>query len=143
VFGRRRRSGVTWVAIAIPDSCSRSLAKAQTRRPRFRCGRAATLPGGVGVASADGGKLNTSALYTRAERAWDAKKLTHIRLHESRHTASSWLRAAGIDLKTRSVLMGHASTATTDKGTARSPTPATHIYSQAKSKRPASDSRRT
>jgi hypothetical protein len=26
------------------------------------------------------------------------------------------LRAAGIDLKTRSVLMGHASTATTDKG---------------------------
>jgi integrase len=42
--------------------------------------------------------------------------LTHIRLHEARHTASSWLRAAGIDLKTRSVLMGHASTATTDKG---------------------------
>jgi integrase len=64
----------------------------------------------------DGGKLSTSALYTRADRAWDAKKLTHIRLHESRHTASSWLRAAGIDLKTRSVLMGHASTATTDKG---------------------------
>ncbi len=64
----------------------------------------------------DGSKLSTSALYTRADRAWDAKKLTHIRLHESRHTASSWLRAAGIDLKTRSVLMGHASTATTDKG---------------------------
>ena len=64
----------------------------------------------------DGGKLSTSALYTRADRAWGAKKLAHIRLHESRHTASSWLRAAGIDLKTRSVLMGHASTATTDKG---------------------------
>jgi integrase len=63
-----------------------------------------------------GGKLSPSALYTRADKAWDAKKLTPIRLHESRHTASSWLRAAGIDLKTRSVLMGHASTATTDKG---------------------------
>jgi integrase len=62
------------------------------------------------------GKLSTSALYTRADEAWDAKKLAHIRLHESRHTASSWMRAAGIDLKTRSVLMGHASTASTDGG---------------------------
>jgi integrase len=63
-----------------------------------------------------GGKLSTSALYTRADKAWDTKKLTHIRLHEARHTSSSWLRAADIDLKTRSVLLGHASTATTDKG---------------------------
>jgi len=62
------------------------------------------------------GKLSMSALYTRADEAWDAKKLAHIRLHESRHTASSWMRAAGIDLKTRSVLMGHASTASTDGG---------------------------
>jgi integrase len=64
----------------------------------------------------DGGELSTSALYIRADKAWDAKKLNHIRLHESRHTASSWMRAAGIDLKTRSVLMGHASTASTTKG---------------------------
>jgi integrase len=62
------------------------------------------------------GKLSTSALYARADKAWDAHELAHIRLHESRHTASSWMRAAGIDLKTRSVLMGHASTASTDGG---------------------------
>ncbi len=68
-------------------------------------------PGGC-----NSGKLSTSALYTRADKAWDAKKLERIRLHESRHTASSWMRAAGIDLKTRSVLMGHASTASTDGG---------------------------
>jgi integrase len=61
-------------------------------------------------------KLSTSALYKRADSAWDTSKLPHIRLHECRHTASSWLHAAGIDLKTRSVLMGHASTASTDGG---------------------------
>jgi integrase len=49
-------------------------------------------------------------------RQWNTSKLPHIRLHECRHTASSWLHAAGIDLKTRSVLMGHASTASTDGG---------------------------
>ena len=61
-------------------------------------------------------KLSTSALYKRADNAWDASTLPHIRLHECRHTASSWLHAAGIDLKTRSVLMGHATTASTDHG---------------------------
>jgi integrase len=61
-------------------------------------------------------KLSTSALYKRADKAWDASTLPHIRLHECRHTASSWLHAAGIDLKTRSVLMGHATTASTDHG---------------------------
>lgn len=62
------------------------------------------------------GKLSTTALYARADEAWDARKLEHIRLHECRHTASSWMHAAGIDLKIRSVLMGHASTASTDGG---------------------------
>jgi integrase len=62
------------------------------------------------------GKLSTTALYARADEAWDAGKLRHIRLHECRHTAASWMHAAGLDLKTRSVLMGHASTASTDHG---------------------------
>jgi integrase len=62
------------------------------------------------------GRLSASALYTRADKAWEAKKLTPIRLQECRHTASSWMRAAGIDLKIRSVLMGHASTSSTDGG---------------------------
>jgi integrase len=62
------------------------------------------------------GKLSISALYTRADKAWKQAKLEPIRLHECRHTAASWLRAAGIDLKLRSILMGHATTATTDGG---------------------------
>jgi integrase len=62
------------------------------------------------------GLLSTGALYTRADDAWEPRKLEPIRLQECRHTASSWMRAAGIDLKLRSILMGHASTASTDRG---------------------------
>lgn len=64
----------------------------------------------------EGGKLSTTALYKRADRAWQAKNFAPIRLHECRHTAASWMRGAGIDLKARSVLMGHASTASANKG---------------------------
>lgn len=62
------------------------------------------------------GLLSTGALYIRADDAWGKRDLEPIRLQECRHTASSWMRAAGIDLKLRSVLMGHASTASTDRG---------------------------
>lgn len=62
------------------------------------------------------GKLSISALYARVDKVWKQAKLKPIRLHECRHTAASWLRAAGIDLKLRSILMGHATTATTDGG---------------------------
>lgn len=62
------------------------------------------------------GKLHPGALYHRADEQWAKSNLDRIRLHECRHTAASWMRAAGIDLKVRSVLMGHASTASTDLG---------------------------
>ncbi len=62
------------------------------------------------------GLLSTAALYTRADEAWEPRELEPIRLQDCRHTASSWMRAAGIDLKLRSVLMGHASTASTSRG---------------------------
>jgi integrase len=41
-------------------------------------------------AGSSSGMLSVPALYTRADRAWDAEGLAHIRLHECRHTASSW-----------------------------------------------------
>lgn len=62
------------------------------------------------------GSLSVSALYARVDRAWRAANVNPIRLHEARHTASSWMRAAGIDLKVRSTLMGHATIASTDGG---------------------------
>jgi len=62
------------------------------------------------------GRLSVEALYTRCDERWKAARLTPIRLHEARHTAASYLRAAGLDLKVRATLMGHASTATTARG---------------------------
>jgi len=62
------------------------------------------------------GRLSVEALYTRCDERWKAAGLTPIRLHEARHTAASYLRAAGLDLKVRATLMGHASTATTARG---------------------------
>jgi len=61
----------------------------------------------------EGTRLSVSALYKRADDAWEKRELEPIRLQECRHTASSWMRAAGIDLKLRSVLMGHSRFSTT------------------------------
>ena len=54
------------------------------------------------------GLLNTGSLDERAEIAWKKQKLQPIGLHESRHTAASWLDAAGVTPKTASVLMSHS-----------------------------------
>ncbi len=54
------------------------------------------------------GLLHTGGLTARAAGAWEAKKLQPIGLHECRHTAATWLDAAGVSPKVASVLMGHA-----------------------------------
>jgi integrase len=58
--------------------------------------------------AAELGLLHTGGLTTRVEKAWKAKGLTPIGLHECRHTAATWLDAAGVSPKVASVLMGHA-----------------------------------
>lgn len=57
------------------------------------------------------GHLNTGWLATRARKAWAAAKLQPITLQESRHTAATWLDAAGVRPKVASVLMGHSTPA--------------------------------
>lgn len=52
--------------------------------------------------------LHTGGLSARAADAWGKKKLEPIGLHECRHTAATWLDAAGVSPKVASVLMGHA-----------------------------------
>jgi integrase len=42
------------------------------------------------------------------QKAWEARELQPIGLHECRHTAATWLDAAGVSPKVVSVLMGHA-----------------------------------
>ena len=47
----------------------------------------------------------------RAGRSWKKPRLVPITLQESRHTAATWLDAAGVPPKIASVLMGHATPA--------------------------------
>jgi integrase len=58
--------------------------------------------------SAGVGLLHTGGLAVRVKKAWEAKELQPIGLHECRHTAATWLDAAGVSPKVASVLMGHA-----------------------------------
>jgi hypothetical protein len=56
------------------------------------------------------GRLSVEALYTRCDELWRDAGLTPLRLHVARHTCASYLRAAEVDLKVRSAILGHAST---------------------------------
>jgi integrase len=54
------------------------------------------------------GVMSTGSLAQRARRRWKDAGLKPIGLHECRHTAATWLDAAGVSPKVASVLMGHA-----------------------------------
>lgn len=52
--------------------------------------------------------LSSSGLGQRARRRWEQAKLEPITLQECRHSAATWLDAAGVSPKIASVLMGHS-----------------------------------
>ena len=54
------------------------------------------------------GTLAPGPLQRRCEKTWNAAKLVPVGLHECRHSAASWLNAAGVNPKVASQLMGHA-----------------------------------
>jgi integrase len=54
------------------------------------------------------GLLHTEGLAARARERWEGNGLESIGLHECRHTAATWLDAAGVSPKVASVPMGHA-----------------------------------
>jgi integrase len=54
------------------------------------------------------GVLSTGGLAGRAAKRWQEAGVKPIGLHECRHTAATWLDAAGVTPKVASVLMGHA-----------------------------------
>ena len=56
-------------------------------------------------------RLDSSWLGVSARNVWKKAGLTPISLQESRHTAATWLDAAGVPPKIASVLMGHATPA--------------------------------
>jgi integrase len=57
--------------------------------------------------------FSSNAINGRAKRAWRTAQLNPIGLHEARHTAASFFIAAGLNPKTISTYMGHASIAFT------------------------------
>jgi integrase len=57
--------------------------------------------------------FNPTTITGRAERGWEAAKLTPIGLHECRHTCASTMMAAGVPIKAVSTYMGHSSIAIT------------------------------
>jgi integrase len=63
------------------------------------------------TAWATSGLLNTGWVATRARKIWTTARLEPITLQEARHTAATWLDAAGVRPKVASVLMGHSTPA--------------------------------
>lgn len=54
------------------------------------------------------GLMSVNGLAKRAKKRWADASLEPITLQECRHTAATWLDAAGVSPKVASVLMGHA-----------------------------------
>ena len=50
-----------------------------------------------------------TSIYKRARRAWAETNLEPIGLHDCRHTCASYFIAAGVNAKTLSTFLGHAS----------------------------------
>jgi hypothetical protein len=73
-----------------------------------RLGRAGLAPARVpATAQIEERLLHTNGLAEKAAVRWKAKNLQPIGLHECRHTAATWLDAAGVSPKVASILMGH------------------------------------
>jgi integrase len=101
--GRKTRAAQRAVPIVKPLA-------AMIRRELFARGRPAGeelvcpghKPGGR-----NSGMLSFEALQTRADGIWKKAKLTRIAAHECRHTAISWLDAAGVRGYVVSRIAGH------------------------------------
>jgi integrase len=57
------------------------------------------------------GLLSAPGLGQGARRAWNEAGLQPITLQEARHTAATWLDAAGVSPKVASYLLGHSTPA--------------------------------
>ena len=55
----------------------------------------------------ESGMLQLGAIQRRVRGEWRRRGLEPIGLHESRHTAATWLDHAGVSPKVASTLMGH------------------------------------
>jgi integrase len=65
--------------------------------------------GGLFCGRKNGKPFSNQAVSQRAQRAWTAAGLDPIGLHDCRHTFASLMIAAGVNAKSLSAFMGHAS----------------------------------
>ena len=68
---------------------------------------------GLAFGRTDGRPFDPGGTNNRARRAWAGAGLDPIGLHECRHTCASYFIAAGVNAKTLSTFLGHASISTT------------------------------
>jgi integrase len=94
--------------VPLPDQAAVALDRL-SRREHF------TTPADRVFCNALGRALDGSAVRKRFKRTRDAAGLRPLRLHDLRHTHGSLLAAAGIDLVSIQVVMGHSALSTTSR----------------------------
>jgi integrase len=80
---------------------------AEARIPRGRAPDGSALLCPPRYRARKSGLLSTNGLARRARKRWQAAGLEPITLQECRHTAATWLDAAGVSPRIASCLMGH------------------------------------
>jgi integrase len=103
--GRKSRAAQREVPIVKPLAAI--LRRAQLARKPRRSQTTLLCPGEK-PGGRNSGLLSFEALQTRADKAWKDAGLQRITAHECRHTAISWMDAAGVRGRVISQLAGHA-----------------------------------
>ena len=98
-----RKPGGSWRVVPLVKPLRKLLARAVDRAGPAERGQG--LPAAAAQPVRDARTSATSSV--RVHREWRALGLEPIGLHESRHTAATWLDHAGVSPKVASTLMGH------------------------------------
>jgi integrase len=97
--------------IAVPSANRKSVAV-----PVSKTGKPRTVPVAEPIRRLVG-RLPLATTYSELNWAWRQARakagLPHVRFHDLRHTAASWLVNAGVDLYAVGTILGHTAPATT------------------------------
>jgi integrase len=97
-----RKPGGSWRVVPLVKPLSAILRRAWIAQGRPTTGKVCPPR-----RESDSGLLEVSHLQKRVRKKWADLGLEPIGLHESRHTAATWLDHAGVSPKVASTLMGH------------------------------------
>jgi integrase len=97
-----RKPGGSWRVVPLVKPLARMLREAWIAQGRPTAGKVCPPR-----QRSESGLLQLGSVTRRVRRVWEAKGFEPIGLHESRHTAATWLDHAGVSPKVASTLMGH------------------------------------